>query len=643
MATGVATAGEVSKPRLLRLPERLPDLHNPWLRIFELFWFAALIVAVVGPVAGMWYRFTTPGENSALMLGSRVGLVIAEDDLTRVRFPIGAAAKAAGVKPGDHIIAIEDVPLSKVVPLTPGKSSQATETDYALFGPLVQSGDPIDLKLTLRGEDGSVREFRVRTGEQHIEQAAAADLGLSRQLLSVVDLLHVLTYPFLLFAAWILHRRKRHDLISSILSLAILLTIAAEQPSKEFLTFVAHVPPVVHKRIYDLANMCLLSGILLFPFGELRPRSSLLIVLALPLLFFVSGDIYRLTFVIFMIAGVLTLLWRLQNTPPSAARQQVKWALFGFSGYALFLATAFLSDMAKLRAGSFTGQLSLEIFAGLSFGLAFLSLQLGLMIALLRYRLYDAEVVISRSANFAMITILIGGVFAAANEAVKVFVQGLYGPNAGQSPGIFAAAVATVLVTPAYEKIQRWSEKKFQRNLYLLRDDLPECVRDLRETASLSELLEEVLARIERGVRAVRTAAVIKGQTLNVRGTTTDEVEQWRASPEGASCADDPCVSADRMFPVRVPLVPSSDDEAPLGFLLVGPRPDGSIISKDEQKALAELSEPIARAIRNVIKREAHEQEIFDLIALVSRRVEALETKVGGGTDTERKRAPGRS
>ena len=43
-------------------------------------------------------------------------------------------------------------------------------------------------------------------------------------------------------------------------------------------------------------------------------------------------------------------------------------------------------------------------------------------------------------------------------------------------------------------------------------------------------------------------------------------------------------------------------------ILLVGPRPDGSIPSRDEQKALREVSEAIARAIRTVIKREAREQ-----------------------------------
>ena len=63
-----------------------------------------------------------------------------------------------------------------------------------------------------------------------------------------------------------------------------------------------------------------------------------------------------------------------------------------------------------------------------------------------------------------------------------------------------------------------------------------------------------------------------------------------------------------------MPLVPSSDDEEPIGYLLVGPRPDGSIPSKDEQKALAGVSEAIARAIRTVIKREAREEKVAELI-----------------------------
>lgn len=628
MASEAASTGGPLKLPRLHLPERLPDLRKPWLTFFELFWFAAFLLAVVGPIAGLYDRFTTTGENSALMLGSRTGLVLSEDDLTLVRFPLGAAAKAAGVQPGDHIVAIDGIPLSKVVPLSPTAAGQATDTDYALFGPIIQSGEPTDLDLTLRSRAGKTRNFRVRTSEEPIEQAARA-VGLTPTLLGVVDLLHIVTYPFLLFAAWILHRRKREDLISSVLSLAILLTMASEQPSAEFLNFIAHVPEWIHQRLYDLGNICLLAGILLFPFGQLRPRLSVAFLAALPILFFLSSDAYRATFVIFMTAGVLTLMWRLQQTPPSAARQQIKWALLGFSGYAFFLAIAFVSDMLKLHAASFAGQLTLEIVAGLSFGLAFLCLQLGLMVALLKFRLYDAETAISRSANIALITLGVTAVFAGAADALKQVVYNYTGNNGSELPVIVAAVLATVLVNPIQERITRWSEQRFQKNLFLLRDDLPECVRDMRETASLTEMLDDILLRIERGVRSIRGAALIGGRVMRARHTEIADVEAWLQSEQGFTCAEQICESSDRTFPVRLPLVPSSDEEAPIGFILVGPRPDGTVISKDEQKTLINVSEAIARAIRTVMKREIHEQRIEGLIGSNARRIAELEERLG--------------
>ena len=98
------------------------------------------------------------------------------------------------------------------------------------------------------------------------------------------------------------------------------------------------------------------------------------------------------------------------------------------------------------------------------------------------------------------------------------------------------------------------------------------------------------------------------------------------------------CEASDRTFPIRVPLVPSSDDEEPIGYLLVGPRPDGSIPSRDEQKALKEVSESIARAIRTVIKRQAREAQVAELIADNARRIEALEALLGGAPIATRQR-----
>jgi NAD-specific glutamate dehydrogenase len=78
-----------------------------------------------------------------------------------------------------------------------------------------------------------------------------------------------------------------------------------------------------------------------------------------------------------------------------------------------------------------------------------------------------------------------------------------------------------------------------------------------------------------------------------------------------------------------------------LGYLLVGPRPDGSIPSKEEQKALSNVSETIARAIRTVIKREQHEAEVTRLIDNTNRRIDEIEALLGAGSPAPRRRSPG--
>ena len=138
-------------------------------------------------------------------------------------------------------------------------------------------------------------------------------------------------------------------------------------------------------------------------------------------------------------------------------------------------------------------------------------------------------------------------------------------------------------------------------------------------------MLDEILARVDRGVRAIRSAAIVNGCVMRARGLSIDEVEAWRSTTFAQDYKSDICEPSDKLFPIRVPLIPSSDDEEPIGFLLVGPRPDGSIPSRDEQKALREVREAIARAIRTVIKREAREQQVAELIAGNARRIEALE------------------
>ena len=624
--TAQLVIGGVSAPfrDRIKLPRRVPPFNTIAHRIFTAVWIVALLLAVVGPVMALYDRYTSPGDNSQLVTGSRGGFAVSLQDATRIRYVIGPEARAAGLQKGDHIVAIYGLPMPDKMPVTDrALAVHGEDPAYVAMGNLLFGTESLPFPLTVHSADGRVHDVTITTSEDHIRRASQED-GVPPILLSFIDVVHVIFYPFLIWAAWLLHRRNSRDAVSSVLSLAILLMIAAELPSSNFLASIG-VPRPVHVAMYDLGNVFLITGILLFPHGTLTPKTAALIA-ASPLLLFLSGQLYESYFLALLIVGVLFQIRSLRVAEAADLKQQIRWALFGFTGYAVFKAISYIADLTKYSSGSFAGQLGLELTAGLTFGLSMLVLQLGLLVALIRYRLYDAEFVISRSANFALITLAVTAVFAGVADALKQVVYNYYGNTSSEGPIIMAAALATVLINPIQDRIQAWSENRFQKNLVLLRDDLPDSVRDLRETASLGEMTDEILLQVDRGVRAVRSAVIVGGQVLRSRDISIDEVEAWRNSSFAADYTSDVCEATDKVFPIRVPLVPSSDKEEPIGFLLVGPRPDGSIPSRDEQKALSGVSEDVARAIRTVIKREAREAEVLTLITANARRIEELES-----------------
>ena len=482
---------------------------------------------------------------------------------------------------------------------------------YIAMGNLLYGSDQSEIPLTVRDPNGRVRDVTVTTGEQHIDAGAKA-LGISPKVLSFIDLLQVIFYPFLLWAAWLLHRRNSRDVVSSILSLAVLLSIGAEQPSTIVLAAIG-VPRAVVVALFDLGNMLLLAGILLFPHGYLSWRKVALIA-CLPLLTFLQDPAYK---------AYLRRLHdhrRAGHDPvPSSHRIERATAAdpLGTARDQRLCAAALPLDRRRLSQmvdrqlrPAVAGRNGRPASASRS---PRCSSSSGSSSPCCATASTTRRSSIGRSVNFAVITLGVAAVFAAAGDALKQIVYNYSGNTSNEGPIIFAAALATIMVNPIQERVQRWSEKRFQKHLFLLRNDLPQSVRDLRETASLDEMVGEILAQVDRGVRAVRSAMIVNGCVLTVRGMTA--ATRSRTGEPRSSRRTTRATSAKRriaIFPIRVPLVPSSDQEEPIGYLLVGPRPDGSIASRDEQKALAEVSEEIARAIRTVIKREARELEVTE-------------------------------
>jgi hypothetical protein len=88
------------------------------------------------------------------------------------------------------------------------------------------------------------------------------------------------------------------------------------------------------------------------------------------------------------------------------------------------------------------------------------------------------------------------------------------------------------------------------------------------------------------------------------------------------------CDRSDPLFPMRVPL--RADGVGATGWLLLGPRPDGSFYGREERAVLQDIADPVARALAITVEREARDiereardeardREIGDLRRLIGR------------------------
>jgi hypothetical protein len=150
-------------------------------------------------------------------------------------------------------------------------------------------------------------------------------------------------------------------------------------------------------------------------------------------------------------------------------------------------------------------------------------------------------------------------------------------------------------------------------------------------TATSARLADTVLARVEKGVRAVHGAVIVGADVLAARDVDAGAVVAWLAAWHAP--ADDDCRlhadRADALFPLRVPR--GADRVGLIGWLVLGPRPDGSFYGKDERDTLFAVAEPVARALAVTRYREAGERERQREIGGLATRLGVLETRLLGG------------
>jgi hypothetical protein len=210
------------------------------------------------------------------------------------------------------------------------------------------------------------------------------------------------------------------------------------------------------------------------------------------------------------VAIVLALARYLTTTDP-VGRQQLRWLVGGGCLSAvLALALWFLPDLV-------TGEYLLP--AGWV-GFSGLPLLAGLTVAVLRYRLFDLDRVISRTVAYALLTLLLGGTYAGS-------VLGLGGLLGQDSSLVVAAATLAVaaLFQPARRRIQDVVDRRFNRRRYDAARTIEAFSERLRQETDLDTLIEELLLVVDQTMQPTRVSCWVR------RAPSPSHVSRAAAAP----------------------------------------------------------------------------------------------------------------
>jgi hypothetical protein len=213
----------------------------------------------------------------------------------------------------------------------------------------------------------------------------------------------------------------------------------------------------------------------------------------------VLGGAFSVTIVTFVLALVSVVLRYRRSS--SLEREQLKWVLYAV----VVLAVSLVADFVIGTGGS--GQLTIDLENIISTtAISFVPVAIG--IAVLRYRLFDIDRLINRTIVYALLTVLLVGVYAG-------LVVGL-GAITGRTgnPVVIAGSTLAVaaLFGPARRRIQGVIDRRFFRRRYDAERVLAAFSSRLRDELDLESLSGELRVAAAEAVQPDAVSVWIRGR-----------------------------------------------------------------------------------------------------------------------------------
>jgi hypothetical protein len=268
-------------------------------------------------------------------------------------------------------------------------------------------------------------------------------------------------------------------------------------------------------------------------------------------------------------ATTTSLVLRLRRSQ-GILRQQLRW--IATSAAALLIGTVLAISTGSVSEPPWSWLLSVPLYVG------YVSVPVAAGVAVLRYRLYDIDVVISRAALLALLLAFVTSGYVVA----VVTIGGLLGNRVSES--FLASLLVTAVVALAFQPVRLWAVKVADRAAYGRRaapyEALAELSRRIGESPDPTTLLPALADAAAHAVGATRATAVLH------MDAEPDRVATW------------PSTTGSEGWQAAAVEVPVTDRDDRLGIIAVQ-MPAGRALRGRDTKLLLDLADQAAIAFRN--------------------------------------------
>ncbi len=208
------------------------------------------------------------------------------------------------------------------------------------------------------------------------------------------------------------------------------------------------------------------------------------------------------------LVAVASVLMRLQRSR-GEERQQIKW--FAYAGVLLVISTIITYVLSEATSLWWVGWV---VFVPAMIGIA--GLPVGVGIAILRYRLYEIDILINRTLVYSALTTLLVVLYFCGIVVLQSLIVLLTGQQSTLAV-VASTLLIAALFTPLRRRIQSFIDRRFYRRKYDARKTLEAFSAKLRDETDLEALNSELVGVVMETMQPAHVSLWLRPDTPSQR------------------------------------------------------------------------------------------------------------------------------